>query len=75
MGEVIRDDMPSKMLKHNLRVVLASDLNAQVGEKTFDTFLYQHELTSMDRNPTCYKNQNNPSCIDHILTNSPKSFF
>ena len=75
MGEVIRDDMPSKMLKHNLRVVLASDLNAQVGEKSFDTFLYQHQLTSISRNPTCYKNPNNPSCIDHILTNSPKSFF
>ena len=25
--------------------------------------------------PTCYKNLNNPSCIDHILTNSPKNFF
>ena len=124
MGEVIRDDMPSKMLKHNFpedteaafielnfrkckwllcatyrapsqnhnyffnnidkcldvystyeRVVPACDLNAQVGEKSFYTFLYQHELTSIDRNPTCYKNQNNPSCIDHILTNSPKSFF
>ena len=23
----------------------------------------------------CYKNSNNPSCIDHILANSPKSFF
>ena len=23
----------------------------------------------------CYKNPNNPSCIDHILTNSPMSFF
>ena len=51
------------------RVILASDL------KSFDTFLYQHELTSINRNPTCYKNPNNPSCIDHILTNSPKSFF
>ena len=59
----------------NKRVVLASDLNAQVGEKSFDTFLYQHQLTSISRNPTCYKNPNNPSCIDHILTNSPKSFF
>ena len=37
--------------------------------------LYQLELTSINKNPTCYKNQNNPSCIDHILTNSPKSFF
>ena len=41
----------------------------------FDTFLYQHELTSINRYPTCYKNPNNPSCIDHILTNSPKRFF
>ena len=57
------------------RVALAGDFNAQVGEKQFDTILYQHELTSINRNPTCYKNPNNPSCIDHILTNSPKSFF
>ena len=39
------------------RVILASDL------KSFDTFLYQHELTSINRNPTCYKNPNNPSDI------------
>ena len=39
------------------RVILASDL------KSFDTFLYQHELTSINRNPTCYKNPNNPSGI------------
>ena len=50
----------------NERVVLTGDLNAQVGEKSFDTFLYQHELASINRNPTCYKNPNNPS---------PKSFF
>ena len=37
--------------------------------------LLRYELTSINRNPTCYKNPNNPSCIDHILTNSPKSFF
>ena len=59
----------------NERVALAGDINAQVGEKSFDTFLYQHELTSVNRYPTCYQNPNNPSCIDHILTNSPKSFF
>ena len=56
------------------RVTLAGDFNAQVVEKSFDSFLYQHELTSINRNPTCYKNPNNPSCIDHILTNSPMSF-
>ena len=56
------------------RVALAGDFNAQVGEKSFDAFLYQHELTPINRYTTCYKNHNNPSCIDHILTNSPKSF-
>ena len=54
------------------RAAIAGDFIAQVGEKLFDTFLYQHELTSINKNPTCYKNPNNPSCIDHILTNSPK---
>ena len=58
----------------NERVVLAGDFNAQVGEKLFNTFLYQHELISINWQPTCYKNPNNPSCIDHILTNSPMRF-
>ena len=57
------------------RVALAGNFNAQVGEKSFDTFLYPHEFTSINRNPTRYKNPNNPSCIDHILTNSPKCCF
>ena len=54
------------------RIALAAGFNAQVGEKSFDTFLYQHELTSINGYLTCYPN--NPSCIDHILTNSPMSF-
>ena len=31
-------------------------------------------LTSLIKEPTCYKNPDNPSCIDLILTNSPLSF-
>ena len=38
-------------------------------------FYINTNFTSISRYPTCYKNPNNPSCIDHILTNSPKSFF
>ena len=56
------------------RVALAGDFNAQVGGKLVDVFLYQHELTSINRQPTFYKNPNNANCIDHILKNSPKSF-
>ena len=57
------------------RVALGCDFNAHVGGKLFDTFLYQYEITSINRNPTRYKNTNTPSCIDHMLTNSPKSLF
>ena len=31
-------------------------------------------LTKLVNEPTCYKNVNNPSCIDLILTNRSKSF-
>lgn len=59
----------------NEKVALAGDFNTQVGEKSFDTFLYQqHELTYISKNPTCYKNPSNPRCIDHILKTSRKSF-
>ena len=44
------------------RVALVGDFNAKVGEKLFDTFSYQHKLTSINRYPNCYKNSNNPSC-------------
>ena len=57
------------------RVALGDDFNAHVGGKLFDTFLYQYEITSINRNPTCYKNTNIPSCIDRMLKNSPKSLF
>ena len=29
----------------------------------------------MNKEPTCYKNSENPSCIDFILTNKPRNFF
>ena len=57
------------------RVVLAGDFNARVGEKFFDTFLNRHEFSYIKKNPTCYKNINNLSCIDNVLTNSPKKLF
>ena len=37
-------------------------------------FLYQRELANINKEPICYKNSENPSCIDFILSNKPKSF-
>ena len=56
-------------------ILLIGDFNAQVGETRLNTFLYQHELANINKEPTCYKNSENPSCIDFILSNRPKSFF
>ena len=56
-------------------ILLVGDFNAQKGETCLDTFLYQHELENVNKEPTCYKNSENPNCIDFILTNNPRSFF
>ena len=31
-------------------------------------------MKSLNKESTCYRNPNKPSCIDLILTNSPRSF-
>ena len=59
----------------NENVVIAGEFNIQVGEKSFATFLYQYELTSINKNPICYKNPNHTSCTGHTLINFLKSFF
>ena len=38
------------------------------------TFCESYTLSSLIKKPTCYKNPQNPSYIDLILTNSPYSF-
>ena len=37
-------------------------------------FCDNYDLTSLIKQPTCYKNPNNPTCIDLILSNTPRSF-
>ena len=35
----------------------------------------QHNLQSINKEPSYYKNPNNPSCIDLFLANSSRSFY
>ena len=37
-------------------------------------FCDNYNFTSLIKQPTCYKNPNNPACIDLILSNTPRSF-
>ena len=55
--------------------MLVGDFNAQIGEKFFDIFLFQHELKSVNDKPTWYKNPDKPSCTYFVLTNSPLTFY
>ena len=68
-------DNLDKALVYILLMRNSGDLNTQEGEKCLNTFLYQHELKSLNKEATCSKNPNKPSCTDLILTNSPRSFF
>ena len=56
-------------------VLLIGDFNTQIRETHLDTFLYQHELANINKEPICYENSENPSCIDFTFSNRPKSFF
>ena len=56
------------------KIMLAGDFNAQIGEKYFEEFLFQHEFMSVNDKLTCYKKPDKPSYIDFILTSSPLSF-
>ena len=56
------------------RLILLGDFNAGIEETSLKLFCDLYNLTSMINKPTCYKNSENPSCIDLILTNSPRFF-
>ena len=55
-------------------VIFLGDFNAGIEETTMKSFCESYNLTSLIKQPTCFKNPEKPSCIDLILTNRPKSF-
>ena len=50
------------------------DLNSEVKEKYLTEFCQLYNLKNIINMPTCFKNPSNPSCIDVMLTNHPRSF-
>ena len=68
-------DKPLDVYSTYEKVILGGDFNSQIGGNCIDTFMYQHNLQSINKEPSCYKNSSNPSCIDLFQTNSPRSFY
>ena len=54
--------------------IIIGNFNIEADSKEMSSFCDTFDLTSLIKEPTCYKNPDNPSCIDLILTNKHLSF-
>ena len=55
-------------------IILLGDFKARVDVETMRNFCSSYSLNSLIKQPTCFKNSENPSCIDLNLTNKPRCF-
>ena len=55
-------------------VILLGDFKANIAGSFIKSFCENYNIRSVVNKPTCFKNPENPSCIDLILTNKPRSF-
>ena len=53
--------------------IVIGDFNIEADSKEMSRFCDTFDLTSLIKEQTCYKNPDNPSCINLILTNKPLS--
>ena len=56
----------------NLLVI--GDFNSEISEEAMNDFSQMYNLKNLIKEPTCFKNPNNPSSIDIMLTNHKNSF-
>ena len=56
-------------LKSYDNILIMGDLNSEVSENCLNGFCNDNSLKTLNRGPTCFKNSNNPSCIDLFVTN------
>ena len=54
--------------------ILIGDFNSEMCEDAMEMFCSIYNLKNLVKEPTCFKNVDNPSCIDRILTNKPLYF-
>ena len=55
-------------------LLLLGDFNSEMSEAPMIEFCETYNLSNLIKGPTCFKNPQNPSSIDLILTNRPRSF-
>ena len=55
-------------------IVLLGDFSSCMDDSPMIGFCETYKLRNLVKHPTCFKNPENPSCIDLLLTNRPLSF-
>ena len=55
-------------------LILLDDFNSYMDDSPMIGFCETYNLRNLVKHPTCFKNRENPSCIDLLLTNKPLSF-
>ena len=55
-------------------IIILGGFNVEAKEKSISDFMSTYNLKSLVKQKTCFKNPDNPSCVNLILTNSPRSF-
>ena len=56
------------------RFILIGDFNLNETDPLMSEFLHNNDSKNLVKENTCFKNPNNPSCIDLFITNSSVSF-
>ena len=68
----------SKAIDHYIsnydNILIMGDFNSEMAENPMIEFCSTYNLKNLVIEPTCFKNPENPSCIDLMLTNRRKSF-
>ena len=59
---------------HYENTILIGDFNFSIDDLHMEPFCELYRFKSLIKDPNCFKNPENSSCIDLILTNSPYSF-
>ena len=54
--------------------IVLGDFNAEMTNTNMEEFSSVHNFKSLIKDPTCFKNPEKPTTIDHILANHPKCF-
>ena len=55
-------------------ILLLGDFDSEFSEHCLNDFCDIYNLKNLVKEPTCYKNSDNLSCIDLFLTNRPRNF-